>query len=190
MNSPSRLEISSSSLDEVLENYYENSYINNLANYVKVLKLNDDKDEEPPKTPISADSSPSQWKTCMESFSDQANKEKTPPPIKSTVQKTSSSNRGVQIMRTLDELIQFLEMQSRSRKMRAQDYIKAYDPYSQLSELFLLLNRDFFNCSLNGVYARWSRNCSGYLRILNLIIESINFEIISNLISSIQKSLK
>lgn len=133
---------------------------------MKVLKLNDDKDEEPPKTPISADSSPSQWKTCMESFSD---KEKTSPPRKSTaLQKTSSSNRGGQ-MRTLDELIQFLEIQSRSRKMRAQDYIKAYDPYSQLSELFLLLNRDFFNCSLNGVYARWSRNCSGYLRILNFI---------------------
>jgi hypothetical protein len=167
--------MNSSSLDEVLENYYENSYINNLANYVKVLKLNDDKEEEAPKTPISADSSPLQWKTCMESFSDQPNKEKTPLPRKSTaLQKTSSSNRGGQIMRTLDELIQFLEIQSRSRKMRAQDYIKAYDPYSQLSELFLLLNRDFFNCSLNGVYARWSRNCSGYLRILNFIIVLID----------------
>lgn len=130
------------------DTYYERSYINNLANYIKVLDLSDPKEEER----SAPDSPESDYRSCLESFGE--------PVVQ--VEKCEESRDTNQI-HTLDELINFLDERWRSVRVANDELNKTlkHDPRSHLDDLFKCLNRDLFDRSLQGICARWSKSSLG-----------------------------
>lgn len=147
------------------DSYYENSYISNLANYIKVLTLNDhhDKEKEADKGELLSPTQ-SDYRTCLESFvaTDIDSPELDYADLKST--KPAAAEVGDN-RRTLDDLIHFLDARSSKSNLssiyKLQQTLVKLNPCAQLDEAFQLLNRELFNSSLLGVIARWTKDSIG-----------------------------
>lgn len=150
--------LSKSSASSKEDNYYERSYISNLANYIKVLNLSDQTSS--PKEEL-LDSPQSDYRTCIESFEQEDDLVYQSPDL-DYGDFDDKAIIGANLS-TLDDLINFLDGQIRSKSSVAQiqKEIVRFDPRTQLEQVFQVINRDLFNHSLSGVHARWSKTAIG-----------------------------